>query len=101
MINMNHILEGWANVIKNEIGLLSPEKKLISEKRLVCCDTCTMRIDNTCSRKKESLVVKDFYYKVLEKNRKKGQLVKGCGCNLSAKSMCEDCQCPLGKWEDI
>jgi len=99
---IKNILEGWGNSIKDKFGLLNnSELKLKSEKRLLICNTCPMRDGNTCSRKKQSVVIKDFHYKVLEQDRKKGQLVKGCGCNLSAKSLCEDCQCPLRKWSDV
>jgi len=99
---ISNILEGWGNSIKDKFGLLdNPELKAKSEKRLLICNTCSMRDNNTCSRKREGIVVVDFFYNVLEKPRKIGQVVKGCGCNLSAKSLCDDCQCPLGKWVDI
>ncbi len=101
MINVNHILEGWGNLIKDKFHLLSEQKRKISEKRLLFCDTCPLRNDNTCSKKRQSVVVKDFYYNHLKQNRKKGEMTIGCGCNLAAKSLCKDCQCPRGLWENI
>lgn len=94
---ISNILEGWGNSIKDKFGLLNnPELKNISEKRLLICDKCPLRNDNTCSRNITGSVVKTFRY--MDENRLKGQLVKGCGCSLSAKSMCENCQCPRGLW---
>lgn len=96
---IKNILEGWGNSIKDKFGLLNnPELKLKSEKRLLICDKCSLRDNNTCSRKREGIVVVDFFYNVLEKPRKIGQVVKGCGCSLSAKSLCNTCQCPRGLW---
>lgn len=97
---ISEILEGWGNSIKDKFGLLNdPELKAKSEKRLLICNVCTLRDGNTCSKKRTGLVVQDFIYK--DTKRLKGQEVNGCGCSLSAKSLCNDCQCPLGEWENI
>ncbi len=101
LIQINHILEGWGNVVKDKFDLLPPEKKEKSAKRLQTCNGCLLRNNNTCSTKKKSVVVKDFFYNHLNQHRKQGEIKQGCGCNLSAKSLCEDCQCPLGKWENL
>ena len=99
---ISNILEGWGNSIKDKFGLLNnPELKNISEKRLLICDKCSLRDNNTCSRNKTGFVEKTFRYLDEKEDRLKGQLVKGCGCSLSAKSLCNTCQCPLGKWENI
>ena len=96
---IKNILEGWGNSIKDKFGLLNnPELKLKSEKRLLICDKCSLRDNKTRKRKREGIVVVDFFYNVLEKPRKIGQVVKGCGCSLSAKSLCNTCQCPRGLW---
>lgn len=95
--SLNNILEGWANNIKNNFGLLSPELKSKGEKRLLICNVCTLRDGNTCSKKRTGLVVQDFVYKDIE--RLKGQEVNGCGCMLSMKSLCDNCQCPRGLWQ--
>jgi len=97
---ISNILEGWGNSIKDKFGLLNnPELKNISEKRLLTCDKCSLRDNNTCSRNRTDFVVETFRY--MDEDRIKGQVFKGCGCSLSAKSLCNTCQCPLGKWINI
>jgi len=99
---IKNILEGWGNSIKDKFGLLNnPELKLKSEKRLLICDKCSLRDNNTCSRNRTGFVEKTFRYLDEKEDRLKGQIVKGCGCMLSMKSLCDNCQCPLGKWENI
>ena len=94
---IKNILEGWGNSIKDKFGLLNdPELKVKSEKRLLICNVCTLRDGNTCSKKRTGFVVQDFIYKDTE--RLKGQEVNGCGCMLSMKSLCDNCQCPRGLW---
>jgi len=68
-MSVSHILEGWANVIKDEFGLLKPELKELSEKRLLICNNCSLRNNNTCSTKRTGFVVKTFRYKDEEVNR--------------------------------
>lgn len=97
---ISNILEGWGNSIKDKFGLLNnPELKAKSEKRLLICDKCFLRDNNTCSRNRTGFVEKTFKY--MDEDRIKGQVFKGCGCNLAAKSLCDDCQCPLNKWWEI
>jgi hypothetical protein len=100
-MSISNIFEGWGNVIKDKFNLLTEEEKKISTQRLLLCHTCSLRKDNSCSRKKQSVVVKNFFYKDLNENRITGQVVNGCGCNLAAKSLCKECQCPRGLWENI
>lgn len=57
-----------------------------------------MRENNTCSTNREGEVIQDFYYNATDEQRTKGQVVKGCSCNLSAKTVCTTCQCPRGMW---
>jgi len=33
------------------------------------------------------------------KNNQTGEVVRGCGCNISAKSMSPNSLCPLDKWD--
>ena len=93
---IKNILEGWANRVKDELNLLPDDKKQISENRLLICNSCPLRSGNSCSTSKEGIAVKTFKYNGQE--RIKGKVYSGCGCNLSAKSLCMDCSCPLGKW---
>lgn len=99
---LSEILEGWGNSIKDKFNLLNdPDLKAKSEKRLLICNSCLLRDNNTCSRKRTGFVVKTFRYRDEEVDRMKGQMVNGCGCSLSAKSLCDNCQCPRGLWGDI
>lgn len=86
MINISHILEGWGNKVKDKFNLLDEHTKKISQKRLVICDGCSLRVENSCSPL-------HFDYHI-----KTGELTRGCGCNLSAKSLSMNSECPLGKW---
>jgi hypothetical protein len=87
MIRIKPILEGWANVIKDRFNALDPEIKELSEERLLQCQTCTLRANNTCSTQMAGAHVKT------------GELTRGCGCNIAAKSLVAEPACPLGKWD--
>lgn len=52
MSKLNEIINGWANVVKDKIGTLDPQTKILAESRLVLCNSCDMRVNNTCSTKK-------------------------------------------------
>lgn len=80
------IITGWANLGLNKLDMLNSDLKEVSEYRLAHCHTCSMRIGNTCSRDKEGIDVKTLETK------------KGCGCNLSAKTLVLESKCPLSKW---
>jgi hypothetical protein len=69
-----------------KLDMLPAYLKVISEERLKFCDECPMRVGNTCSRSKTGVHVKT------------GKAVRGCGCNLAAKTLEEGQKCPLGKW---
>ena len=93
-------LEGWGNSIQDKFNLLNdPDLKAKSEKRLLICNTCPLRDNNTCSRKRQGECVEDFLYK--DQPRFKGEFYNGCGCNLSSKSLVNEILCPLNKWKDI
>jgi hypothetical protein len=80
------IIEGWANVVKDRFNQLDPDTKRLSEDRLLLCDSCDIRTGNTCDPRKKGEHVAT------------GQLVGGCGCNISAKTLSTNSKCPLGKW---
>ena len=84
---ISQILSGWGNKIKEHFGVLDKETKEMSEKRLFLCNTCYMRSGNTCDPRKQM------------KNNQTGEVVRGCGCNISAKSMSPHSACPLEKWD--
>jgi len=50
------------------------------------CDDCTLRIGGTCSPKKTG------------KHVETGEITKGCGCGLAAKTLSPTSHCPLAKW---
>ncbi len=52
MSKLNEIINGWANVVKDKIGTLDPKLKLMAVNRLILCNSCHMRVENTCSTKK-------------------------------------------------
>lgn len=85
---LSQILSGWGNKIKDTFGMLDEETKEISRKRLVHCDSCYMRSGTACDPRKQM------------KNNVTGEIVRGCGCNISAKSMSPHSSCPLGKWDN-
>lgn len=99
MGKLKEILDGWGNVVKETIGLLDPKVKEEAERRLKICDRCPIRSTSTCDPNLRGHVIQDFTYS--GEKRKKGQLVNGCGCNISAKTLSPDSQCPMGLWEPI
>jgi len=83
---IHEIIEGWANVIKDQFNAVDIVTKTLSKQRLVYCDECPLRLGNTCSPQ-------IYGYHVITNERK-----NGCGCNISAKTLSRSSQCPLGKW---
>jgi len=85
MSQLNEIINGWANVVKDKIGTLDPKIKQLAENRLLLCNSCNMRIENTCSTKRVGI------NKITKKE------TTGCGCNISAKTLSPESKCPLRK----
>ncbi len=77
---------GWANLIRDRFNQLDQDTKRISEQRLVLCNLCDIRLNATCDPKKVAPHVIT------------GELKRGCGCNIAAKTMAKNAKCPLGKW---
>jgi hypothetical protein len=86
MGQLNEILDGWGNLIKSNFGLLGEEYRIMAEERLLHCNGCSIRTDNTCDPNKMIL------------NEKTNQMVSGCGCNIAAKTLSRASKCPAGKW---
>jgi hypothetical protein len=93
---LKEILEGWGNNALDTIGLLSPQLKRISEQRLEACHSCPIRNGKWCSDSRYAIATHDFMYD--GKQRKHGLEYHGCGCQIVAKSMSYNSECPLGKW---
>lgn len=85
-LNINHIITGWANVVKDKFNVLDPETKDLAAKRMLMCDLCYLREANKCSPNKKGM------------NLRTGEIVKGCGCNIAAKTLSPSSKCPLEKW---
>ena len=86
MSQIREIIEGWANVIKDQFDAVDPVTKAISKKRLKLCNECALRQGNVCSHH-------IYGYDIISGERK-----GGCGCNISAKTLSPSSQCPLNKW---
>ena len=86
-LNINQIINGWANLLKDKLGLLDPKFKEVAELRLMNCHKCHIRDGLICSPNRKGI------------NIVTGKLTKGCGCVITAKVMAEDSFCPLLKWK--
>lgn len=86
MSKILEIVEGWANVVKDQFNAVDPITKEVSKKRLLKCNDCDIRVSNTCSPNK-------FGINIITEQR-----VNGCGCNIAAKTLSPSSRCPLGKW---
>jgi len=85
-MQINQILEGWGNLIKDSLGALHPPIKAVAIERLKHCANCDIRKKNVCDPNQTTLHV----------STKKP--VKGCGCNIAAKTLAMAAACPAGKW---
>jgi hypothetical protein len=86
MSKIVEIIEGWANVVKDQFNAVDPVTKEVSKKRLLECNSCDIRNGNICSPNRWGI-------NILTEQR-----VNGCGCNIAAKTLSPSSQCPLGKW---
>lgn len=74
MTKIEQIFYGWAMLSFKHLGYKpSKEQSLMAEKRLLICDECEFRTNNKC---------------------------KLCGCNLAAKTLVKNSECPKNKWEN-
>lgn len=85
-MEINQILEGWGNLIKDKLNLLPAHIKAVAQIRLQKCHQCSIRKNNVCDPGSEI------------ENIQTKKIVKGCGCNIAAKTLAMEAQCPAGKW---
>ena len=85
-LNIEHIITGWANVVKDKFNVLDPATKDMAAERMQLCNMCYLRTGNTCDPSKGGM------------NLKTGKIEKGCGCNIAAKTLSPQSKCPLAKW---
>ena len=88
-MNPLNIAQGFWNQIFKTDGV---EK--LAEERLKICEKCPARVYSKslgfrCSGKKKI------------RNVETGQLVRGCGCILAAKSRATGDECPAAKWKAV
>jgi len=86
MSQIREIIEGWANVIKDQFDAVDPVTKQVSKRRLELCNGCPFRQGNVCSPH-------IWGYDIISGDKK-----VGCGCNISAKTLSPSSRCPLNKW---
>jgi len=85
-INIEEFLNGWTNLVKKKLGNVEPELLKLSEERILICKKCEIFTGKRCDNRRTTL------------NIKTNEQVKGCGCVLVAKTICENCACPAAKW---
>jgi hypothetical protein len=85
-MQLNEILTGWANVVKDKLGVLDDKTHRMALIRLSHCNSCPVRTNNTCDPNKTI------------KNILDERTVNGCGCNIAAKTLSPNSECPAGKW---
>lgn len=93
------IHNGFKNNLLSKIGKVSDEIIVESVRREKICMQCPLLKELRCDTSKEIEVVADFEY--YGKKFKKGDKVKGCGCNLNIKWMSTDAKCPAAKWVQL
>ena len=72
MTKIEQIFWGWAKYSFMTLGYKpKPEEWHLAEERLYICDDCEYRTVNKC---------------------------KICGCNLAAKTLVKEAECPRKKW---
>lgn len=72
MSKIDEVANGFSNLAKSKLGLLSKETEVRNQVRMDICNAC-------------------------EHKTALGRCGK-CGCVLAAKTKCDECTCPIGKW---
>lgn len=85
-MQLENILTGWGNLVKDKFNLLDEDTKYIASIRMMHCNGCPIRKNNVCDPNGQI------------KNLVTGKLVKGCGCNVAAKTLAPKAHCPAAKW---
>jgi len=91
------IQDGFKNLLLSKLGLLEDSKIEEGLRRASICNKCPLLSNDTCNPKMEGIVVRSFTY--YDKKFQKGDVNKGCGCNLPAKWLSKIAKCPLAKWQ--
>ncbi len=83
---LKEILDGWGNLVKDKLKLLQPSLKEMAKHRMLICNICELRSFAICNPTKSGI------------NVITGEIRKGCGCGLPAKTLSPSSKCPLDKW---
>lgn len=80
--NKEHIIHGFLNAVKNELGHLPEEQQKVIAERRVICSGCPY---NSVNAKKDKTYVS---------NRLDEHCIL-CTCNIFAKTACLECNCGI------
>ena len=93
---LKNIVEGCANLATIKLfHNYNKELQLIRKVRLEVCNNCNLFKNNNCNSELEEVALVDFKYH--HEDRLKGNIYRGCGCNLDCKTLVTNEACPLGK----
>lgn len=95
--SIKEIAEGFINDALPNIMVDASLLELASKRKLQC-DSCSLNVNNVCTKHKEEEVVTSFFYNKTKENRFIGQKFSGCGCYLDKKQKSRSSQCPIGRW---
>lgn len=98
-LKLKNIAEGCGNLFLSQFINLPKQTEELAYSRMKVCDSCEIRDKSICSQLSIGIVEQDFIYG--NQKRTKGQVVKGCGCNLWCKTLSVNENCPLGKWLSV
>ena len=73
MNKLMQIADGYFTLAKSKLGVLAPEIENVAIARFAICLQC-------------------------DQFNHESDRCNSCGCMMTAKSMCMECECPLGKW---
>lgn len=88
-LNYFNIIKGWfKKLIVDKLSLIPYHEKQQQIIRYSHCQNCPLNTNGWCDTSKEEL---DIY----------GNLVKGCGCELIAKTLSPNEHCPRSLWLEM
>ena len=94
---LKEVLSGCGSFVLSQLDLSPIDTKLLLANRVQNhCIKCNVFDNGFCSNYISDVIVETFDY--YGEVRTKGNLQKGCGCNVYCKASVEAQKCPLGKW---
>ena len=97
---ISNIINGWGNLIKDKFGLLDNQTKALATKRLQICNDCSLRNVAICDPTRHTINIKSDKLNKFQAQFqiKSGEVARGCGCVIAAKTLDLASYCPAGKW---